>query len=650
MRRPTGLPELFAALCLFLAGAVFAFCQPQEKQNRLAKESSPYLRLHAKNPVDWWPWCPEAFARARAEGKLVFLSVGYSSCHWCHVMERESFRDREVADYLNRHFVCIKVDREERPDVDQAYMTALETLGIGGGWPLSMFLDPEGKPIAGGTYWPKDDRADPKNDTKRLGFVSVLKGMQGAWEKDKSAVQQAADALGRRSGLALLTSELGNALVELDGKLVETGAQALEAQIDPEHGGFGNPARAFKGPKFPLAPRLLFLALMENQKSSPGRRKALGVTMDHLIRGGTFDQIGGGFHRYATERTWTVPHFEKMLYDQGMLLEALAAWNQCQPSADTARALRATVGALKRELALPGGGFASSMGADSDGVEGKFHTWTEAELDQALPENADRGFARVAFGFSGRNQLDGRMIAVQALSPAKLAEATGLGEAEALERVERVRTQLLLARERRSKPDRDTKLLAGWNGLVIAGLARAGSQLNEPEWTRLATDTAEVVLKNLFNPTGRLWRVWAAVPGEQAQARLPACLEDYAGLLHGLVTLHEVTGEARWKEEATRVAGAMLRWHKPERGKGLLTTATDQPRLFLQTRDSYDGSQPSGNGLAAWSLARLGKATGNNAFTAQARDCVLMVSGVLQNDPESHSLSLLAAGELVRNK
>ena len=624
------------------------FAQPPQpgtqKTNRLAGEASPYLRLHGANPVDWWPWCPEAFAKARREGKVVFLSVGYSSCHWCHVMERESFRDPGVAGLLNQHYVCIKVDREERPDVDHAYMTALETLGISGGWPLSMFLDPDGKPIAGGTYWPKDDIE--KNGAMRLGFVSVLKGMQGAWEKDQASVRQSAENLARRASLNLLSSELGNALVELNDGLVDAGAKALEAMIDPEHGGFGQPSRAFRGPKFLLAPRLLLLVRRQAVSPSASRAALLRTTLDHMLASGTFDQIGGGFHRYSTDRTWTVPHFEKMLYDQGMMLEALAGWQAVQPSETNTRAMRLTVESLRRDLGLARGGFASSVGADSEGTEGKFYTWLDTELDQALPDGADRGFAKVAWGLTGRNQLDGRMIATAALPPTRLAEEMRLPPAEALTRLERVRTSVLLARERRTKPDRDDKLLAGWNGLAVAGLARAGQQLAEPAWIRLAGETAEVVLARLFRPTGRLYRVWAAVPGEPAKARVPACLDDYAGLLHGLVTLHEITGEARWRDEAMAVAQAMLRWHKPERGKGLLSTANDQPKLFLQSRDSYDGSQPSGNGLAAWALARLGRTTGQQPFTDQAKSCVAMVSGRLQNDPESHALSLLAVGEL----
>lgn len=630
------------ALCLSLAWAVVAFCQAPAPKNRLAASASPYLRLHATNPVDWWPWCPEAFAKAKAEGKLVFLSIGYSSCHWCHVMEKESFRDNEVARFLNQHFVCIKVDREERPDVDQAYMTALETQGTPGGWPLSMFLDPSGKPIAGGTYWPKDDREDPKNDTRRPGFLSVLKGMQSAWQKDKASVEEAAEALARRSSLALLTSELGNALVELDEKLALAGAKALEMQMDPEHGGFGNPAKAFKGAKFPLAPRLLFLARAQALAPSPQRTQLVTTTFHHLLRGGTRDQVGGGFHRYATDRAWAVPHFELMLYDQAMLIEAMVAWNQSNPSPETERAIRLAVEALKRNLGLPGGGFATSLGADSEGVEGKFYTWTDAELDVALPDQADRGLAKVAFGLNGRNQLAGRMIPIDAFPTDKLAETLRLPEAEAIKRVDEVRTRLLLARERRVKPDRDDKVLAGWNGLAVAALARAGKELKEPAWTKLSTETADLILANLFKPKGRLYRVWAAVPGQPPQAAIPACLEDYAGLLHGLVTLHETTGEARWRNEAVQVAEAMIRWHKPERGKGLLTTANDQPKLFLQTRDSYDGSQPSGNGLGAWALARLGKTANKPEFTRQAKNCVSMIAGSLQNDPENHTLSLLA--------
>src|SRR5262245_31899556 len=371
---------------------------PAGPANRLAKESSPYLRQHAHNPVNWFPWGPEAFEKAKKEGKLVFLSIGYSSCHWCHVMERESFSNADVAKILNDGFVCIKVDREERPDIDEIYMNALQVLGQNGGWPLSMFLMPDGKPVVGGTYWPPDDRMIDGETAK--GFKTILKTVRQIYkEKPKEAAEQA-DKVAEVTRERLARRVPGVAIVELNRSLVNGAVEELGDEFDEIHGGFGNRVRKFRGTKFPM-PSYLELLHLATQTELAGLKSKLDLTLTKMAEGGIYDQVGGGFHRYSTERTWTVPHFEKMLYDNAQLVEVYAKAHAFKLNPLYERTVRETLEFVLREMTSPEGGFYSALDADSEGEEGRFYVWTPKDLEAALPDKADLSLARAVYGVEG---------------------------------------------------------------------------------------------------------------------------------------------------------------------------------------------------------------------------------------------------------
>ncbi len=394
-----------AVLCLvaaflFLTPAPRA-AEPKEgkekgKPNQLAKESSPYLLQHAYNPVNWHPWGAEAFAKAKKEKKLIFLSIGYSSCHWCHVMEKESFSNKEVADILNENFVCIKVDREERPDIDDIYMTALHAMEARGGWPLSMFLTAEGKPIIGGTYWPREDR-QVEGETY-AGFKTVLNKIHAVWLEKPKEIEVQAEQFAEAANNALGRSLRFNAIVALDRSLAQGAAQVISEEIDPVHGGIGRKANKFAGTKFPMPISLSIVLDHAFREKDDDLRKLLELTLDKMAMGGIYDQVGGGFHRYSTERTWTVPHFEKMLYDNAQLVELYADAFKQTKKPEYARVVRETLEFIKREMTSPEGGFYSALDADSNGEEGEFYVWTPAEIEKAVGDKADSALVRAVYG------------------------------------------------------------------------------------------------------------------------------------------------------------------------------------------------------------------------------------------------------------
>ncbi len=396
------IQRLSIILILFLISALAAADDKPNSQptNRLAKESSPYLLQHAHNPVDWFPWGEEAFAKAKKEGKLVFLSVGYSSCHWCHVMERESFSNKEIAEILNKNFVCIKVDREERPDIDHIYMTALQVgMGQNGGWPMSMFLTDAGKPIVGGTYWPPDDREI--DGQKMRGFKSLLLAILEHKKEHGEDLLKQADEVAQATRRELSGGAQAFILVELNRELVNAAIEQLKASFDPSYGGFGSPARAFKGPKFPRPPSLLLLQHEAARSKSKELDGLIQTVLEQMARGGICDQLGGGFHRYTVERTWTVPHFEKMLYDNAQLLELYAQAYSQTKNPLYHHVLTQTIGFLDRELSAPEGGFYSALDADSEGEEGKCYVWKASELAAALPDKSDLELVKKIYGADG---------------------------------------------------------------------------------------------------------------------------------------------------------------------------------------------------------------------------------------------------------
>ncbi|NBO91492.1 MAG: thioredoxin domain-containing protein [Planctomycetia bacterium] len=623
------------SLFFLLSVSLLAAAPPAKprKANLLARESSPYLLQHAFNPVQWMPWGPEAFAKAKKEGKLVFLSIGYSSCHWCHVMERESFSDDGVAKLMNELFVCIKVDREERPDIDQVYMAALNAMGNSGGWPLSMFLDAEGRPIVGGTYWPRED--SEISGEKIRGFKTILNGVARVHRDEPKALSEHAEKLAKGTAAVLAGATRGLALVDLDRKLVDSVIEGLREEHDVVHGGFGNASRKFAGPKFPMPSTLLFLQGEVERTKNTEAQTMVDRTIDRMARGGIFDHLGGGFHRYTVERTWTVPHFEKMLYDNGQLLEVYANAFRLNKRDDDARVLRETIEFVHREMTSPDGAFYSALDADSEDEEGRFYVWTAKELATALPDRDERLLFARAYGTDAGYNFEGKYhILKLPVTFDSLAKDRKVSRAELFAKLAPMKQRLFDLRSKRERPFLDTKVLTGWNGLMIAGLAKAGVALDNREVIERAKRAAEFVLTNLKTKEGRLLRSWAAAPGEKPTGRVNAYLDDHAYFVHGLLCLHEATREKRWLEEATKLTISMIDLFGDDRG-GFFYTAKDHEKLFARGKDSFDGAQPSGNSVAITNLIRLWIATGDASFEKQAVRTLRSLAGQMKNSPSS---------------
>jgi uncharacterized protein YyaL (SSP411 family) len=538
--------------------------------NRLAAETSPYLLQHAGNPVDWYPWGEEAFARARAEDRPVLLSVGYAACHWCHVMEHESFEDDETARLMNEHFVSVKVDREERPDVDGLYMDAVVAMTGHGGWPMTVFLTPDGRPFYGGTYFPPEPRHGLPS------FAQVLEAVVEAYRTRRHDLEEQAEAL---VGAIRQASEQAPSGEPLTSGLLSGVVPALRRSFDPTEGGFG-PA-----PKFPAASTIELLLRLH---AGSGVENALGMTrltLDRMAAGGMYDLLGGGFHRYSVDARWLVPHFEKMLYDNALLASAyLHAW-VVTGEERYRRVTEETLDYVLRELRLPEGGLASAQDADTDGVEGLTFTWTAEEIEAVLGEPHPEWLLPFEHG---RSVLRGEI-------PAD------------------ARAALLAARERRPQPLRDDKALASWNGLALAALAEAGARLGRPDYVEAAVGVAEFLLGPLTSPDGRLLRSFRV-----GEARIPAYLEDYANAANGLVELAWATGDPRWLEEARRLAGVVVElFADPDRG-GFYVDAADGDGLVARRKEFDDHPTPAGNSMAALVLLRLARIYGDDELERHA--------------------------------
>jgi uncharacterized protein YyaL (SSP411 family) len=583
--------------------------------NRLAHESSPYLLLHAENPVDWYPWGEEAFERARTEQKPIFLSIGYSTCYWCHVMERESFSDPAIAQQMNDGFVCVKVDREERPDVDEIYMTATQLITRSGGWPNSLFLTPDLKPFFAGTYFP------PRDVSGRPGFPRLLQSLRQAWLLNRPELLQQADMVAQAMEQALTQAQRPASALpgpELAGEL----QQALAARYDREWGGFG-PA-----PKFPSPANLFFL--LERSADEPARDMLL-TTLDRMGRGGLMDQLAGGFHRYSTDEHWLVPHFEKMLYDNASLAWLYAEASALAPSDGFDRVARVTLDFVLREMTGPQGGFFSAIDAETDGHEGAYYTWTAEDLEQALSGPDGELFMNV-YGIEGAPPFEGDRYVLHLPQPlSELARSGGIPEPDLLRRLERGRRALLEARARRQRPLTDDKVLADWNGLMIGAMVRAGARLAEPRYLDAARQAAAFVLDHLVDEaSGTLLHAWRGRPSNVA-----ALLDDYAFLVQGLLELHAVTGEAEWAEEAVRLAEEQeARLGDPE-GGGFFAAGVD-PRLLFRAKPAFDGAVASGNGVSALNLVALAALTGEAAFADRAERTILAFAEGMAQVPLAH--------------
>ena len=585
--------------------------------NRLGLASSPYLLQHAGNPVHWREWGAEALAEARAEGKPILLSIGYAACHWCHVMAHESFEDPDVAALMNRWFVNVKVDREERPEIDHFYMSALQAMGEHGGWPLTMFATPEGVPFWGGTYFP------PAPRWGKPSFRQVLEGIAEAWERDAAKVAENARALTRH--LEALGRSAPGALPE--GETLGGMAASVLAGTDPEWGGFG------AAPKFPNAPLFRFLWQDSFRSGDEAGRDAVRLLLARMSLGGIYDHLGGGYSRYATDAHWLVPHFEKMLYDNAQILELLALAQAAEPEALFAARAGETVGWLEREMRA-GEAFAASQDADSEGEEGKFYVWDEEEIDEVL--GAEAAPFKRAYGVSAEGNWEGRTI---------LNRVLPFGDAEAEVLLAESRALLFAVRARRVPPGRDDKVLADWNGLAVAALARASATFGEPEWLGLAERAFDFVLANLGQGDARIGHAWRA--GKVSAAGL---LEDQASMARAALALHEASGKAGRLDQALRiVAVTEERFRGPD--GAFFSSADDAADLPLGAAGraliAEDNVVPSGNGMLAEVFARLFHLTGEDGWRLKAERVIGAFAGRAQALVAMPGL--LAAADLLAN-
>ena len=547
--------------------------------NRLAEETSPYLLQHADNPVDWFPWGEEALARARAEDKPILLSIGYAACHWCHVMEHESFEDDATAALMNEYFVCVKVDREERPDLDAVYMDAVVSLTGHGGWPMTVFLTPAGQPFFAGTYFPPEPRHGLPS------FPQLLQAVADAWRERRDDIQRDAGAITEQLRRAPEPSR-----DPLTSSLLADAVRGLRSTFDPVWGGFGN------APKFPPASALEFLL----------RRDELELvtkTLDSMALGGMYDLVGGGFHRYSVDREWLIPHFEKMLYDNALLVAAYLHGWVVTGNVGYRRVVEQTADYLLRELRLPEGGFASAQDADTDGVEGLTYTWTE---DDDVPRELLQPFEHGRFVLRG-----------------ELDEAT--------------RARLFAEREQRPKPLRDDKAVASWNGLTIAALAESGRRLERDDLVAAARECAEFVLGPLSGEDGRLHRTWRA-----GRARHAGVLDDYADVAHGLYELHVATGELRWLHESRRLASLAVDLFVDDERGGFFLTPSDGEELVTRQKHFDDNPTPSGNSMLAYVLLRHARLWGDDELERRAVGVFRFVAPHLPRAPSAFGHALCA--------
>jgi uncharacterized protein YyaL (SSP411 family) len=574
----------------------------KEMANRLAQETSPYLLQHKENPVDWLPWGPEALSSARSEDKPMLLSIGYSACHWCHVMERESFEDEETAALINQSFVPIKVDREERPDVDDIYMEAVQGMTGHGGWPLTVFLDPEGVPFYGGTYFPPEPRQGLPS------FKQVLEATAGAYRTQREELREASTRIRESLGAV---GRVEQSQEPLDESLLAQATSSLLAGLDRTNGGFGG------APKFPPASALEFLL-------DGGQNEPVRLTLDKMMHGGIYDQLGGGFHRYSVDAGWLVPHFEKMLYDNGLLARAYLHGWQVMGEDRWRRVCEETLEWALREMRGPEGGFYSARDADSEGEEGRFYVWDEDEMRTAL---AEAGLAADAvervlgyWGVSPAGNFEGKNIlhvplGARAQQPAELADA---------------RRALLGWRDRRVCPGLDDKRICSWNALMIAAFADAGAAMGRQDYIDAARGCARFIQESMRDSDGRLRRTW-----KDGDARLNAYLEDYAFVVEALLRLYEATLEVRWFDAARETADSMIeRFADDERG-GFFTTSNDHEELIARRKDVGDHPIPSGNSSAAYGLLRLAALTGEREYEERAVGTMRLFAPAATRHPDA---------------
>ena len=605
-----------------LASVTQAGLYDRPMTNRLAQETSPYLLQHAHNPVDWYPWGDEALARAKAEDRPIFLSVGYAACHWCHVMERESFEDTATAAFLNENFVAIKVDREERPDLDAIYMDAVQQMTGSGGWPMSVFLTPDGRPFYGGTYFP---------DTPRHGlpsFRQVLAGIVEAWRDRRDEIEQSGSALAQAIAEESRHAARGGdtAAAALDGAVLDQALAAVERGFDARTGGWGG------SPKFPQPMTIEFLLRLAATRAGDDRPLAIARrSLDAMAAGGIHDHLGGGFARYATDSIWLVPHFEKMLYDNAQLARAYVhAWQLTRDSRYRDVALD-TLTFMERDLLMPHGGFAASLDADTAGVEGATYVWSLAEIEAILGVEAAAEFSR-AYGVTANGNWEGRTI------------LSRVGEGDE-QRLSESRDKLFVARRKRPQPGRDDKVLTAWNGLAIAAFADAAAAFDEPRFAAVAARAADLLLTRLRDANGRLSRSW-----KDGRAVAAGTLEDYTHLADGLLALYQATFEGRRFVAARELADQVLA-HFADPNGGFFDTADDHEALITRPKGLQDNAIPSGGAMAAEALLRLSAFTADDRYRTAAKSAIAGVTSYARRFPTAFAEWLnamtLATGDVV---
>ncbi len=593
--------------------------------NHLATETSPYLLQHAHNPVDWRPWGEPALALARAEGRPILLSIGYAACHWCHVMERESFEDEATAAVMNAHFVCIKVDREERPDIDAIYMQATQAMTGHGGWPMTVFLTPEGEPFHAGTYYPPEDRHGMPS------FQRVLRGVADAWANRRDSVERTTASMRE---LYAQSSERTRSTGALDIALLSRAMSSLVRRYEPGYGGFDG------APKFPPTMSLDFLL---RQWARTGDAQALEMvthTFRRMSRGGIYDQVGGGFSRYSVDAQWLVPHFEKMLYDNALLVRLGVAIWQATRDPEARRVTEETLGWLTREMTSPAGGFYSSLDADSEGHEGRYYVWDAGELDALLGEDAS--LMRAYWGVTPEGNFEGRNILFVPREPAELARAHAVTEPELRTAIDRATRILYDARERRVRPARDEKILAAWNGLMLRGVAEAARAFDDEALADVALRSGEFLFRELVDH-GAVRR-----SHKDGESRIPGFLEDYAAVALGALSLYELTFDREWLDRAAVLADEILARFWDEPTQALYDTASNGERLVTRPRDVTDNAIPSGTSLAIELLLRLGDILADGRYAARASYLLETIAEPMAQYPTAFGHALGAADMAAR--
>jgi uncharacterized protein YyaL (SSP411 family) len=581
--------------------------------NRLANETSPYLLQHAHNPVDWYPWGEEAFAKAREEDRPIFLSIGYSACHWCHVMERESFENEQTAAILNEDFVAIKVDREERPDVDSIYMQAVQMMTGHGGWPMSMFLTPSGKPFFGGTYFPPEDRHGMPS------FQRVLEHVANVYRSRRDEVEEASNEVQTAIARQLSVRMKGGAI---EHSALDNAAAQIVGNYDPVHGGFGG------APKFPPSMTLDFLMQVSHRTSNPRLREIIVDTLTKMARGGIYDQVGGGFHRYSVDARWLVPHFEKMLYDNALLARLYTRAWQWTKEPLFAQTANETLGFVMREMTSPDGAFYATLDADSEGEEGKFYVWTRAEVMELLGNDEGRVFCAL-YDVSDRGNWEGHNILNVPRDPASVAADLGVTLDQLADIAMRGKCKLYGARAKRIWPGRDEKMLAGWNGWMLAAFAEAALAFDKDAHRDVVRRNADFLLTRI-DANGRLTR----------HAKIAGLLEDYSGVAWGLTLAYEATHERRFLDGAKTLADEILSRFRDEQNGGFFDTPIDHEQLITRPKDLFDNATPGANSVTCELLLRLALLFGSEDYARAATETLEAIGPLAEKYPSGFGFML----------